>query len=92
MCILICMTTQVPVRLTNEDVAALDAAVARGRFSSRSDALRAGLAAVLREEEEREIDEAYARGYGRHPQEDWVGEAGLATLAAYSAAEGGEPL
>lgn len=86
------MTTQVPVRLTDEDVAALDEAVRRGRFSSRSDALRAGLAVVLREEVEREIDEAYARGYREHPQEAWVGEAGLAAFAAFSAAEGGEPL
>jgi hypothetical protein len=47
---------------------------------------------VLREEREREIDEAYRRGYGEHPQEDWVGEAGLAGLAAFDRAEGGEPL
>lgn len=86
------MTVQVPVRLTEADVAALDAAVARGRFETRSDALRAGLAHVLREEREREIDEAYRRGYGEHPQEDWVGEAGLAGLAAFDRAEGGEPL
>lgn len=86
------MTTQVPVRLTEADLAALDRAVAAGRFASRSDALRAGLAAVLREEREREIDEAYARGYGAQPQEAWVGDAGLAAFAAFDAAEGGEPL
>ena len=86
------MTVQVPVRLTEEDVAALDAAVAAGSFESRSDALRAGLASVLREEREREIDEAYRRGYGEHPQEEWIGEAGLAALTALDRAEGGEPL
>ena len=44
------------------------------------------------EEREREIDEAYARGYGEHPQEEWVAEAGLAALATFDKAEGGEPL
>src|SRR6266542_1348182 len=68
------MTSQVPVRLTEGDLAALDRAVASGRFSSRSDALRAGLKAVLCEERDREIEEAYRRGYGKYPQEEWVGE------------------
>lgn len=86
------MTVQVPVRLTEEDVAALDDAIARGRFANRSAALRSGLERVLREEREAEIDEAYARGYGEHPQEEWVGEAGLAGLAAFHAAEGGKRL
>jgi Arc/MetJ-type ribon-helix-helix transcriptional regulator len=91
-CILSCMTVQVPVRLTESDLAALDAAVARGTFANRSDALRAGLERVLRDEREREIDEAYAAGYGKHPQEAWVGEMGLAGLAAFDKAEGGKPL
>ena len=86
------MTTQVPVRLTDSDLAALDAAVASGRFANRSDALRAGLELILREERQREIDEAYARGYGEHPQEEWAGPAGLAALAAFDQAEGGKPL
>ena len=86
------MTIQVPVRLTEEDVAALDAIVAEGRFASRSDALRAGLAHVLHEQRERQIDEAYRRGYGKNPQEDWVGVVGLAGLTAFDHAEAGEPL
>ena len=86
------MTIQVPVRLTESDVAALDAAVKRGRYANRSEALRAGLGYVLREEREREIDEAYARGYSAHPQEEWVGELGMAGLAAFDHAEGGKPL
>jgi Arc/MetJ-type ribon-helix-helix transcriptional regulator len=83
---------RVPVRLTEEDVTALDAIVAAGRFASRSDVLRAGLARVLHEEREREIDEAYRRGYGKQPQEDWVGFAGFAGLAAFDQAEVGAPL
>jgi Arc/MetJ-type ribon-helix-helix transcriptional regulator len=86
------MTTQVPVRLTESDLAALDAAVASGRFANRSEALRAGLELILREERERAIDEAYARGYVEHPQEDWVADLGLAGLAAFHQAEGGNPL
>jgi len=86
------MTTLVPVRLTDSDLAALDAAVARGSFASRSDALRAGLARVLADDRQRVIDEAYARGYGRHPQEDWPAELGLAGLAAFDSAEGGADL
>ncbi len=86
------MTTQVPVRLTDSDLAALDAAIARGRFANRSDALRAGLDRILYEERQREIDETYAAGYAKHPQEEWVGELGLAGLAAFDKAEGGAPL
>ena len=88
-----CMTIQVPVRLTDSDVAALDEAVREGRFASRSDALRAGLRHVLREERERAIVEAYRRGYGKYPQEEWIGQAGLAALEAIFAAEADdEPL
>lgn len=86
------MTVQVPVRLTESLLAALDAAVARGRFASRSEALREGLAAILREERERGIDDAYRRGYGDRPQEEWVGDVGLAALAEFHRAEGDEPL
>lgn len=86
------MTVQVPLRLTNEDVAALDELVARGRFANRSAALRAGLTSLLREERERAIDDAYRRGYGEHPQEEWMASAGLAGLAAFDRAERGESL
>jgi Arc/MetJ-type ribon-helix-helix transcriptional regulator len=86
------MTVQVPVRLTNSDLAALDAAIARGRFANRSEALRAGLDRILFEDHQREIDETYATAYTKQPQEAWVGELGLAGLAAFDEAEGGEPL
>lgn len=86
------MTTQVPVRLTESDLAALDAAIARGRFANRSEALRAGLDRILYEERQDDFDERYAAGYGKHPQEEWIGELGLAGLAAFDQAEGGPPL
>jgi Arc/MetJ-type ribon-helix-helix transcriptional regulator len=74
------MTVQVRVRLTAEDIAAVDEVVASRRYSSRGEVLRAGLARVLAEERGRAIDEAYRRGYGEHPQEEWVGELGLAAI------------
>jgi Arc/MetJ-type ribon-helix-helix transcriptional regulator len=78
--------------MTDQDVAALDKLVVAGRFASRSDALRAGLARLLDEEREQEIDDAYRRGYGERPQKEWVGRIGLHGLAELDRAEGGEPL
>ena len=86
------MTVQVPVRLTEDDLAMLDDLIARGRFATRSEALRAGLAHVIQEERERQIDEAYRQGYAKYPQEEWVGQLGLAALTAFDRAEDGEPL
>lgn len=88
------MSIQIPVRIPDEDARRLDDAVASGRFASRSDALREGLARLLREEREREIVEAYRRGYERYPQEEWVGELGLSLFAAWVEAEqqGEDPL
>ncbi len=88
------MTVQIPLRIPDDDLAELDAAIARGSFPNRSAALRAGLELLLREERERAIDEAYRRGYGAHPQEDWIGEAGLALFQALVKAEesGAAPL
>ena len=84
------MTAQIPIRIPEAALAELDEAVARGRFPNRSAALRAGLDLLLTEERERAIDEAYRRGYGTHPQEEWIGETGLALFAALAKAE--EPL
>lgn len=88
------MSTPVQTRLSDDELRALDEAIEQGRFPSRSEALRAGLHQVLRAEREREIAEAYARGYGSKPQEAWVGDTGLALLDAAVRAEerGAEPL
>jgi len=86
------MTTQVPVRLTEQDLAVLDSLIEDGRYANRSDVLRAGLARLAREERENAIESAYARGYGEQPQEEWVGEVGLAGLAAFDNANPGDPL
>jgi Arc/MetJ-type ribon-helix-helix transcriptional regulator len=78
--------------MTETDLARLDELVEQGRFPSRSEALRAGLARLLEDERESEIESAYRRGYHEHPQEEWVGHVGLAGLAALHEAEGGKPL
>jgi Arc/MetJ-type ribon-helix-helix transcriptional regulator len=81
------MTIQIPVRIAEEDLSELDVVIEHGRYPNRSAALRAALKLLLRAEREREITEAYRRGYGEHPQEVWVGEAGLASFAALVEAE-----
>lgn len=81
------MTVQIPVRIPRDDAERLDAAIARGRFANRSEALREGLALLLRAEREREIEAAYRRAYEEHPQEEWTGELGLALFAAWVEAE-----
>jgi Arc/MetJ-type ribon-helix-helix transcriptional regulator len=63
------MTKQIPLRISDRDLSALDDLIARGRFASRSSALRAGLDLLLRTERERALEEAYRRGYEAHPQE-----------------------
>jgi len=78
--------------MTESDLAVLDELIERGRFATRSEALRAGLARLVHDERERAIDAAYRRGYGKHPQEEWVGQVGLAGLSALDRAEGGKPL
>jgi Arc/MetJ-type ribon-helix-helix transcriptional regulator len=81
------MTVQVPIRIPDAELEELDAAIARGRYPNRSAALRAALALLLEDERQLAIDEAYRRGYAADPQEEWVGEAGLAAFAAFVNAE-----
>ena len=81
------MSQQIAIRIPEADIAALDEAVAGGRFPSRAAALREALRLLLREERRREVEEADRRGYGAQPQDEWVGEAGLTAFAALVAAE-----
>lgn len=88
------MTTQIALRIPAETLAALDDTVKRGRFENRTAAVRAAIDRLLAEEREAAIDAAYRRGYGKHPQEEWIGELGLAAMSALVEAEqaGQEPL
>lgn len=88
------MSVQIAVRLADEDLKRLDAAVERGAFPSRAAAMRVGLRRLLREEREAQIDAAYRRAYSTEPREDRVGEEGLrlgAALLADQELAGGEP-
>jgi len=68
--------SQIAIRLPEEDLKALDAAIASGRYENRATALRQGLRGLLRREYEDDIARAYERAYAVHPQEDSIGEAG----------------
>ncbi len=84
------MRLQIAVRLAEEDLRELDAAIAGGAFPNRATAMRLGLQWVLREERERRIAAAYRRAYAdREPDEDErvVGEAGLRLGAEHLAGE-----
>ena len=69
------MAQQIAIRLDDDDLAAVDAAVAAGRYPSRAAAVRAGVRALVRKEREREIAEAYRRAYATAPQEPWFADA-----------------
>jgi Arc/MetJ-type ribon-helix-helix transcriptional regulator len=76
------MTTQLVARVPDEIVAAIDDLVRRGVFESRSDAVRAALAADLDRRRRAEIGQAIVEGYRRVPQEhDELAWADAATAA-----------
>lgn len=54
------MTTQIAVRLSPEELDALDAEVARGRATSRSEAVRRGIARLRRDQRYRAEGEVLA--------------------------------
>lgn len=66
------MSTQIAVRLDDDEVAALDLEVKEGRATSRSDAVRRGIAYVRREqryrEEEAILVELESRGEAVYPE------------------------
>lgn len=70
------MAQQVTFRITDREAEQLAEVVRQGRYPNRTAALRAGLTRTISDERERVIDEQYRRGYGEHPQEEWVGQAG----------------
>ena len=61
---------------------ALDRAVARGEYATRTQAVRVALERLEREIRDGEIAEEYRRAYGEKPQQEWIGEFGLALLAS----------
>lgn len=62
------MTVQLVSRVPDEVVAAVDELVREGVFDSRSDAVRAGLAAVVEHRRRLVLGHAIVEGYRRVPQ------------------------
>lgn len=87
---------QITLDLNDDELAAIDRAVAEGRFSSIDEALREALAVVIGgrgydngAERERDIEDAYRRAYERHPQEPdpWLDAAARELFARLDAEE-----
>ncbi len=70
------MTTQIAVRLGDDELAALDAEVVEGRAANRSDAVRRGIAHLRRDQryrgEEAVLIELARRGEPVYPDLDGV--------------------
>lgn len=79
------MTVQLVARVPDELIAAIDELVRGGVFPSRSEAVRAGLIAVVERRRRAAIGEAIADGYRRVPQTDeghsWPDAASAAMIA-----------
>lgn len=71
---------QIAVRLSDDELREVDAAVAAGYARSRAEAVRAGLELLRKKRRSEEIAEEYRRAYAEHPQgaeEDAWGEASI---------------
>lgn len=73
---------QIAIRLADADLDRLDEAVAQGHFASRAAAVRAGVERLLRDERDLEIAEQYRRAYGRQPQDESAGRAGVSLMGS----------
>ena len=62
------MTVQIAVKLPNDLADELDQLVRAGRFDNRSQALRAGLEAILAMHARQQIDAAYREAAAHHPE------------------------
>lgn len=80
------MSTQIAVKLPDKVVADLDHLVAGGAFESRSEAVRHAISALLRTEERRAVDAAFADGFARVPDTE-AEEAEARRLAIATIAE-----
>ncbi len=79
------MTVQIVTRIPADVVGAIDELVREGVFDSRSDAVRAGLAAVIERRRRAAVGQAIADGYRRVPQREddlsWADAASAAMIA-----------
>lgn len=75
------MSQQIAVRISADQLQALDRAVEAGAFESRAHGIRQALKRLLRELREQEIAREYRQAYVRQPDDPAVGEAGAKLLA-----------
>ena len=73
-------TKQIPVRLSQALLADLDALVSGGAYRSRAAAIRAGIEAIVRGEQQRTIDRQIIDGYTRHPPTAAEAHSALASI------------
>jgi Arc/MetJ-type ribon-helix-helix transcriptional regulator len=64
------MTNQITVRLPKELIEELDGMIERGRFASRTEAVRVALEDLMAETREAELDDAIVAGYRAVPDDD----------------------
>ncbi len=75
------MAQQIAVRIPDEQLQALDRAVAAGTFASRADAVRQAVTRLLGELREQQVAREYREAYSRYPDDPAIGEAGAKLLA-----------
>lgn len=68
------MTTQIAVRLADDELAELDEVVRSGRWESRAGAVRSAVRMLLSAERDAAVAEQYRRAYAERPQEEWLAE------------------
>ncbi len=62
------MTIQIAIKLPDQLVAEMDRLVRQGTFTSRTQAVRAGVEAVIHEQHRHEISERFRSGFARWPE------------------------
>ncbi|MEQ8718094.1 MAG: hypothetical protein RIE08_10855 [Acidimicrobiales bacterium] len=73
-------TAQIAVRLPEPLLSDLDDLVESGAYKSRAAAVRAGIEAIMRLEQQRRTDRAIVDGYTRQPPTEAEDRAALASL------------
>ncbi len=73
-------TEQIAVRLPESLLFDLDGLVTSGAYESRAAAVRAGIRAIMKLEQQRQIDRAVVDGYTRQPPTEAESHAALGSL------------
>jgi metal-responsive CopG/Arc/MetJ family transcriptional regulator len=81
-------STQVAVRIETELLEGLDWLIVRCSFENRAEGIRAALAAMVKQEREREIDEQIAAAYRHDPSA--VGESVAPHLSSWDGLDDGD--